>query len=186
MYSHTENDLTNYLKTFNCILRTMITGMMDVKPVNSVSHDFILQMIPHHKAAIQMSENVLKYTCDERVRSIALNIISKQTKSIADMKQVFCCCSHYKNSDCDIMQYQTDFLKISTEMYYKMSHAKTTNLIDYNFMSEMIPHHEGAIAMSLNTLQYKICPELKPILESIIISQRKGVMEMKNLLKDFC
>lgn len=93
MYSSYEKDLTNYLKTFNCILRTMISRMTEVVPINSVSHNFILQMIPHH---------------------------------------------------------------------------------------------EGAISMSLNTLQYDICPELKPILDAIIVSQRKGVKEMENLLKNSC
>lgn len=186
MYSSYEKDLTNYLKTFNCILRTMISRMTEVVPINSVSHNFILQMIPHHRAAIQMSKNVLQYTCNAQVRSIALNIISEQTKSIANMEHVLCRCGCYENSDSSIMEYQTNFLKIATEMYYKMSHAKTGNLIDYNFITEMIPHHEGAIAMSLNTLQYDICPELKPILDAIIVSQRKGVKEMKTLLKNSC
>lgn len=186
MYSSYEKDLTNYLKTFNCILRTMISRMTEVVPINSVSHNFILQMIPHHHAAIQMSKNVLQYICHEQVRTIALNIISEQTKSIANMEHVLCRCGCYTNSDSSIMEYQTNFLKIATEMYYKMSHAKTGSLIDYNFITEMIPHHEGAISMSLNTLQYDICPELKPILKAIIVSQRKGVKEMENLLKNSC
>jgi len=36
--------------------------------------------------------------------------------------------------------------------------------------------------MSQNALKFCICPELKPILESIIDSQEKGVQEMQQLL----
>lgn len=184
MYNYNESDVTEYLRTFNCILRTMMSEMMKVTPTNSVSHDFILQMIPHHRAAINMSKNVLRYTNDEQVKCIAENIIAEQTKSIANMEHIFYCCSHCQNSACDVMQYQTDFLDIATEMYYKMSHAKTGCNISRNFLTEMLPHHEGAVAMSLNTLKYDICPDLKPVLDAIIVSQRKGIREMEQLLRN--
>lgn len=62
-----------------------------------------------------------------------------------------------------------------------MQEAKATNCITCNFMWEMIPHHEGAVEMSENTLQYSICPELTPILKAIISSQERGISEMKRL-----
>lgn len=173
-----------YLNTFNAILRNMIVGMMSVNPGASISGNFIMQMIPHHRAAIQMSKNVLHYSEDAQIKGIACTIISEQTKSIADMQKVFRSCQCYKNSECDIMQYQVEFQKIATEMYNRMSEAKTGGNIDCDFLHEMIPHHEGAIRMSQNTLQYCICPELKPILQSIIISQCRGVEEMKKLIAD--
>lgn len=46
----------------------------------------------------------------------------------------------------------------------------------------MIPHHQGAIYMSENALRYCICPQLQPILENIIVSQRQEVREMNRLL----
>ncbi len=52
-----------------------------------------------------------------------------------------------------------------------------------NFIVQMIPHHEGAIQMSENALCFPVCPELKPILRAIIVSQRRGVKEMEQLLK---
>lgn len=64
-------------------------------------------------------------------------------------------------------------------MYTGMNTACSTDNISDNFMREMIPHHQGAIAMSLNALRYCICPELVPILNTIITSQEKGVKEMK-------
>lgn len=67
-------------------------------------------------------------------------------------------------------------------MFSNMHRACATNQINCNFMWEMIPHHEGAVLMSEITLQFNICPELKPILDLIISSQKKGISEMQNLL----
>ena len=73
-----------YLNTYYMILKTMIKRMTTVQLTNSISDNFIEQMIPHHQAAIEMSQNILKYTTNLEVQGIATNIISSQTKSIAD------------------------------------------------------------------------------------------------------
>lgn len=50
-------------------------------------------------------------------------------------------------------------------------------------MREMIPHHRGAVRMSENALRFCLCPELVPLLNEIIVSQKKGIKEMECLLK---
>jgi len=67
-----------YLTIFYGILDQMIQGMGRACLTDSISQNFIVQMIPHHKAAIQMSENVLKYTADNVVIKIASSIITEQ------------------------------------------------------------------------------------------------------------
>ena len=49
----------DYLTAFYKILNQMIHGMEQACLTDSISHNFIVQMIPHHKAAIRMSENLL-------------------------------------------------------------------------------------------------------------------------------
>ena len=68
-------------------------------------------------------------------------------------------------------------------MFDDMRNACYTNDINANFIREMIPHHRGAIQMSRNALQFPICQELKPIIQSIIVSQQNGIREMECLLK---
>ena len=68
-------------------------------------------------------------------------------------------------------------------MFTDMGTACANNQISADFMREMIPHHRGAIEMSQNTLQYDICPELCPILDAIITSQKRGIMQMQQLLQ---
>lgn len=70
----------------------MIEEMTSAKLTNSISHNFIVQMIPHHQAAIKMSQNILKYTTLLPLQNIAKNIISEQTKSIEAMKEILGVC----------------------------------------------------------------------------------------------
>ncbi len=80
--SYLTNSARNYLKEFYDILDEMIEEMTEVKLTDSISHNFIMQMIPHHMAAIEMSVNILQYTTDMPLRNIALSIINEQTQSI--------------------------------------------------------------------------------------------------------
>ncbi|WP_455716849.1 DUF305 domain-containing protein [Anaerosporobacter sp.] len=178
-----SNVTKNYLSEFYCILDQMIEGMTTAELSCSISHNFIVQMIPHHRAAIEMSHNILCYTTNIPLQNIASNIITMQTQSIEDMRNVECICSSFTNSRQDICLYQRHFHSITETMFTEMGNACATNNINANFMREMIPHHKGAIRMSENALRYEICPELIPILEAIITSQKKGVQEMTQLLR---
>ncbi len=52
----------NYLNRFYSILDRMIQDMTNARLGNSISVNFMTQMIPHHRAAIEMSQNLLQYT----------------------------------------------------------------------------------------------------------------------------
>ena len=73
--------------------------------------------------------------------------------------------------------------RVKAVLRRQMCNACSDNNINADFMREMIPHHQGAIKMSKNVLQYPICPELDSILQAIITSQEKGVLEMRRLLR---
>lgn len=178
-----SNVTLNYLNEFDCILEEMISKMTSAELNDSISHNFIVQMIPHHMAAIEMSENILKYTTNIRLQNIAQNIVREQTKSIENMRKVENVCSNVKNSEKDLCKYQDRMNMIMENMFSKMKTACRVNRINCNFMYEMIPHHEGAVEMSENTLKFNICRQLKPILSAIITSQEKGIMQMQNLLQ---
>ena len=79
-----SNNTRDYAKRYECILDKMIDQMTCVKMTNSISAGFITQMITHHRAAIEMSKNLLCYTTNIPLQDIALNIISSQEKSIQE------------------------------------------------------------------------------------------------------
>lgn len=172
-----------YLNEFDEILDKMICSMTNVQLCDSISRNFIMQMIPHHMAAIEMSRNILKYTTNLKIQCIADSIISEQTESIANMTEVEGRCGMVCNHKNALSAYQDKINCIINVMFDEMKNACSTNCINCNFMREMIPHHRGAIRMSESALKYDICPELKPILKSIIVSQKKGVKDMYRLLQ---
>lgn len=178
-----REETKQYLTRFYEILDEMVCGMTNAQLTNSISHNFIVQMIPHHRAAIEMSQNVLPYIHNCALRRIASRIITEQTKSIADMEAALPQCNCPCSPEMDLRLYQRRMDLIYQTMFDRMGSAPETNRIAVNFMREMIPHHEGAIHMAKNALRYGVCPELVPILCAIITSQEQGVREMKALLK---
>lgn len=177
-----SNVTKDYLATYCCILEDMIQGMTHADLNRSISHNFITQMIPHHQGAIEMSRNILRYTTNIPLQNIAMQIITEQTKSIDQMQQILCNCSTKRNCQDDLCCYQNRMKQIMKTMFCEMKHACTTNCVSADFIREMIPHHQGAIYMSENTLKYCICPELVPILDAIITSQKKEILQMQQIL----
>lgn len=51
-----------YLHRYDEILRKMILDMNAAPVTGSISANFIRQMLPHHKAAIELAQNLLLYT----------------------------------------------------------------------------------------------------------------------------
>ena len=178
-----SNVTKQYLCRFYEILDEMIVGMTGAELTDSISHNFIVQMIPHHRAAIEMSQNLLQYTTLVPLQEIALNIIASQTKSIEDMEEALDCCAQMENTQQELCLYARRIQQITQTMFSAMNAAPASNCINADFMREMIPHHKGAIAMSETALGFPICSELKPILQAIITSQREGVKKMEHLLR---
>ena len=176
-----SNNTKDYLREFRCILDDMINGMTCAELTDSISYNFIVQMIPHHEAAIRMSENLLKYTTNVELQNIAMCIISEQTESIKNMQRILERCSRRRNSRQCNYRYNRKTDEIMRTMFERMRNARCTNNIDCNFMREMIPHHMGAVCLCENALKYDICSGLKPILRAIISSQKRGIAQMRRL-----
>lgn len=172
-----------YLSRFYEILDEMIQGMTGAVLTDSISQNFIVQMIPHHRAAIEMSRNLLQYTTFVPLQNIACRIIQEQSKGIEDMEAALEQCSAQENTEQELCLYRRRLHQITQTMFAAMEQARAANDINANFMREMIPHHRGAIQMAENALRFSICPELVPILQTIIVSQRRGVREMEQLLR---
>lgn len=173
-----------YLQQYREIAENMICKMSSTDFSDSISQNFINQMIPHHEAAIEMSKNLLCYTTNLQLQKIADNIISQQGKEIEKMQSMLSSCCSFKNPKQEVFSYLRQNHVITQNMFSKMKSVKICNCINESFILEMIPHHEGAIQMAHNALRYRLCPELKPILHNIIKTQSDGICEMKKIYKE--
>ena len=158
-----------YLNRFDQILSEMSEKMLHAELTNySITIDFIRCMIPHHQAAIYMSENLLMYTRYQSLIEIAKGIIAMQTKGIEEMKEILRTTSGYMNMERDINTYLTKYFEITNNMIEKMKNSPRCVNINLDFVNEMIPHHEGAIQMCNNLMQYYIDPRLRNVANTII------------------
>lgn len=175
-----------YLAKFNQVLCNMANKMLSQNITNNITIDFIECMIPHHQAAIYMCENLLKYTNYLPLQEITKDIIKMQTRGIEQMKEIARTTQGYTNSKDDVDCYMKEYLAITKQMINRMSNSPRCININLNFVNEMIPHHEGAIAMCHNLLKYSIDPRLKMVAETIIKEQSNGVKQLKDVKSNLC
>lgn len=178
--------VNQYLHRFDEILCQMAEKMLNSKITNNITVDFITCMIPHHQAAIYMCENLLNYTNYLPLKEIAKDIISMQTKGIEQMEKIEMTTPKVFNSKTDVNCYIESYLSITRNMICRMKNSPRTNNINLNFTNEMIPHHEGAIAMCNNLLQYRIDNRLREVAKNIIEEQSKGVKQLMEIREELC
>ena len=80
-------------------------------------------------------------------------------------------------------RYLLRFDQILDEMASKMLSANIVNNITLDFIECMIPHHQAAIYMCENLLQYTMYKPLQEIARDIIKMQTRGIEQMKEIAK---
>lgn len=170
-----------YLNNFNQILNQMGTSMFSQDIINNITINFIRCMIPHHEAAIYMCQNLLRFTNNRRLINLANNIIDSQSKGIRTMEQIERTINNYQSPNQQVYNYMNNYYRITNTMLYEMKNSAKIDDINLDFITEMIPHHEGAINMCQNVLQYNIDPRLINLAQSIIREQSKNIQTLQEI-----
>lgn len=178
-----EFQTMNYLNRYDEILRIMSNQMLHLPITNNISLDFINSMIPHQQAAIYMCENLLEYTTNMYLRDLALRIIKISRKNIDEMLNIRRTIKPQINRPEDVNRYVSKYLSITNNMINKMRNSHRTPNIGINFIGAMIPHHEGAVLLCQNVLQYQIDPRLR-ILALAMIEELNGEIQQLNSIKN--
>ena len=63
-------------------------------------------------------------------------------------------------------------------------HVAPNGNVDRDFVTMMVPHHQGAIDMAIGELQYGKDPQLKRIAQEIIVDQQQEIAAMKLAVGD--
>ncbi|RDU59274.1 DUF305 domain-containing protein [Helicobacter marmotae] len=80
LYSPKEVTLFNNQAKVN--MESAEKAMSEITLTQHLNHDFLLSMIPHHQGAIEASKQILQYTQNEEIKSIAEHIINTQEEEI--------------------------------------------------------------------------------------------------------
>ncbi|MGL5675061.1 MAG: DUF305 domain-containing protein [Cellulosilyticaceae bacterium] len=181
--TETETPETMYMKDFENVFKTMQEKMSAAPVTGNATLDFLGEMIPHHEAAVGMSEAELKYGSNEEVKQIAKNIIIEQDLGIKKMTALMAELEKTTDGVEDDKTYIEAYKQIYDKMVKQMASVEPTGNVDRDFLLQMIPHHEGAIAMAKNILKYTKNQELIEIAKNIAASQDTQLKLMKKLVK---
>lgn len=178
-----SDESKHYLCCYYQILDEMIQGITTAKLTQSISRNFIVQMIPHHRAAVRMCRNILEASDNTPVRRLAQRIITQQTQGIEAMEGLVDSCGQLTNPQMDLRLYHRRMDLIFREMFTRMGDAPEGNRLNAIFLQQMIPHHRGAVRMAHNALRYEVYTDLVPALRNIMDTQNREIRQMQSLLR---
>lgn len=177
-----SEDTKNYLCCFYQTLDGMVQAMTTAGLTQSISHNFIVQMLPHHRASIQMASNVLRFTENQAVRRLAQQVVQERTQSIDQLEDVLGPAGQLVNPQQDLRLYQRRMELIYRDMYAKMSRAPENNRLAAVYLRQTLPHRMGAVRMAETALKYDVCTELVPVLRSIAVQHKRELVQTRTLL----
>jgi uncharacterized protein (DUF305 family) len=152
-----------------------MSEMQGMKMTGDFDLDFANTMIVHHQAAIDMSEVEIVKGTDEKIKTMARNIIEAQKAEIKQMQQFV---RKYKIPKVKMQMSERLDAAMKT-MKEKMNGMKMTGNADKDFVIMMIPHHESAVVMAQDELVHGKQPELKKMAQKMIADQRREINELQ-------
>ena len=154
---------------------------------SAIDQHFIEQMIPHHDGAIAMANLALEKAIRPEIKTLAQAILKAQTAENQEMR------AWYQdwfgksvptgmNPGMGGMMSQGGMHMGSTQ---DIDALKNATDFDKEFIEQMIPHHDGAIAMASLALEKATRPEIKTLAQAILKAQTAENQEMRAWYQDW-
>lgn len=176
--------LSRYITEQDSIMMAMMEDMIIRERSGSAAVDFLKGMIPHHEAAIKMSESYLNHGGNsEELKALAQDIITAQKEELKQMNEMV---NEYEKNGPKDDANEDAYLEKYSEMFSddSMSHhinPDGAENIDQAFAEGMIMHHQMAVDMARDILDYTQEKEVRELAENIIELQEKEIAQMEKL-----
>jgi uncharacterized protein (DUF305 family) len=156
------------------------TGATAVGPHNDTDVTFATMMIPHHQQAIEMSDMILaKDGIDPAVTELARQIKDAQAPEISQMSGWLAGWGANPSPSMSGMDHGGGLMDpADMEALENANGAEAAKL----FLTGMVKHHQGAIAMAQTEVSGGQNPEAKKLAQAIITSQQAEIEKMNTLL----
>lgn len=178
-----SDESKHYLCCYYQILDEMIQGITTAKLTQSISHNFIVQMIPQHQAAIRMSRNILESSDSTAVRRLAQRVIEQQAQAIGQLEGELPAAGELASPRADLRLYHRRMDLICREMFTRMGAAPEGNRLDAIYLQQLIPHRQGAVRMARHALRYDLTTGLPPIMRAAVDAQLRETGQIRALLR---
>ncbi len=138
---------------------------------------YLKQMIHHHQSGVEMAELATSNTKRAELNKMGREIITAQKSEIDQMTGWL----KKDGGSVGSMEQMPGMEKMMKEMA-ELKKAKDDDF-DKMFLSMMIEHHKGAVAMSKLVADHADRAEIKQLAEKIIQDQTKEIQQMKDWKK---
>ena len=172
--------LASYLIEQDDIMANAISAMT-ITPTTNADLDFLYGMIPHHQAAIRMSETYLTYDSSNRkLKKIAREIMKEQTEEVEEMEKTAARLERSGISDTATEEaYLAVYNEIMSKPHYIKHGTASPQSIDQAFAQGMILHHEMAVDMAEAILVNSTTDDIVDFAEDILELQQEEIAQLK-------
>lgn len=180
-----KESLSSYMEEQNTLMDKMMADMDNVEPEGSAALDFLNGMIPHHQAAVSMSESYLKYGGnDNELKTLAEDIIKAQNQEIEQMQTLI---DEIKKEGSKNPEQEQAYLEaynnmMSSHHLSHSSHASFAN-VEAAFAEGMIMHHQMAVEMAQAIAGNTDNEQVTVLAQNIIEAQKAEISQMQDILK---
>ena len=163
----------NYINSIDRILNQAHSEIDAVTETDSISYDFINQILPYQKAALRIAEQTLRYTKRQQVLSVARLVNSKYPEIMADLQKIKNLSGKFKNCYECTKKYHKGFRQITEQTFLNFKKINRNQNINSYFLSLMEEYHQSQNKMLESLLKYRICPQLRLIAEYMLCLNKK-------------
>lgn len=182
-YANLNSKENEYLRDHTKIINAMKDEVKSSHKFGDVTADFLEEMIIHNQGAIYMSENILKYGSNKKVREISKSVIRNKIDTITEMSAVLDIMEDNLKVD---KEKENEYLKkheeIIKSMISDMERVECTENIDEHYLKSMKLHQEANIKMTRNILNYTEDKTVKKIAERGLKNSIKQIEEIKKII----
>ena len=183
--SSDQKNLSSYINDENELMNQMMQDMENIAPAGNAALDFLTGMIPHHQAAVSMSESYLKYGgSDDELRQLAESIIQVQKQEIQQMQTMIDDIKKQGTQNAGQEQtYLNAYEKMLSAHHMDHSSHKTPKNVDDACAQVMSIHHQMAVDMARAILGNTDEEQAAALAQNIIESQNAEIGQMQAILK---
>jgi len=136
---------------------------------------YLTKMIPHHEEAIRNAQILLAGTDRPEMRVFATSIIETQTREVEQMRGWLSIWYPGRDTAVDYAPMMRDLTGLRGDA------------LDRAFLTDMIPHHMGAVMMSQQLLGQGLAAhtELEPFARTVRDAQHAEIVQMRGWLADW-
>jgi uncharacterized protein (DUF305 family) len=144
--------------------------------------DFLRGMIPHHQGALEMADVQQQYGQDGTVKFFTNKVKRDQTKEIRWMHLLRQTLEYENQLNPLVDAASIEANKAVNHAMHQNMKGPMTDNADIDFMTGMIPHHQGAVEMAKVVLEHGKDKRVKDLARAIINAQTTEITAMEKWL----